>query len=139
MEQGCPISPLLFNICIEPLLRRLHSCTEKGHKTQSEFLKEGVSSSVLAYADDLILISETEDDMCNLLEHLDDFCNYARIEVNPVKSLTPSLVWFQEGGGCRTLAPYLEPGLVREDSFPPVSLDFRSVWARTYASIPGRR
>ena len=72
VKQGCPLSPTLFNLCIEPLLRRLNqSANEYGYHWF------GTSTSVQAYADDVILFSDSEEGMNNLIDTVERFCKYA--------------------------------------------------------------
>jgi hypothetical protein len=98
VKQSCPLSPLLFNICVEPLLRKLQTMRHLGYKAETKYLGEQININVLAYADDLILISETEEGMSALLEELSRFCEFSLMEVNPAKGVTVSSVWFPEGG-----------------------------------------
>ncbi|CAB3388376.1 Hypothetical predicted protein [Cloeon dipterum] len=60
VKQGDPLSPLLFNLLIEPLLIRLESM--KGYNLG------GQSISSLAFADDLLLIGEDKNKATALLE-----------------------------------------------------------------------
>jgi hypothetical protein len=53
VKQGCPLSPILFNLCIEIILRAVSS---SGHNIGPVKHYNG-EISVLAYADDLVLIS----------------------------------------------------------------------------------
>jgi hypothetical protein len=58
--QGCPLSPALFNICLEPLLRGLDQKKFKdlGFGVQVED-GEKIKLNTAAYADDLILCAES--------------------------------------------------------------------------------
>ena len=71
VKQGCPLSPTLFNICIESLVKRLSLMKNDGYHWF------GRSTSVQAYADDVIIFSDTEDGMCNLLRTIEEFCRFA--------------------------------------------------------------
>ena len=78
VKQGCPFSPLLFNLCINPLIRELAKST-KGFKIQNKY------HNVQAYADDIILFSETKENMNDLLNEVSCFINYAKLEINAEK------------------------------------------------------
>jgi hypothetical protein len=61
--QGCPLYPVLFNICLEPLLRALNTPEFTKWGFPIEIQEEGRPDEVIrvntaAYADDLILYSE---------------------------------------------------------------------------------
>ena len=71
VKQGCPLSPTLFNICIEPLLARLNACKEDGYHWLNS------ATTVQAYADDIIVFSDTEVGMRHLLSIVEHFCRYA--------------------------------------------------------------
>ena len=88
VKQGCPLSPTLFNICIDPLLRKLNDmAVVDGYHWYNE------ATSVQAYADDVILFSDTEQGMCNLIKTVEDFCHYAGdMVINPKKCSSLSLV-----------------------------------------------
>jgi hypothetical protein len=93
--QGCPLSPTLFNICLESLLRFLdrEEYRQYGFRVQDKFGNPVTSVNVAAYADDLILFSETRDGADAMLRALADFCNYSGMEVNTSKCVSVSITW----------------------------------------------
>jgi hypothetical protein len=76
--QGCPLSPTLFNICLESFLRLLEKEEFKryGFEVHDRFHNVVTSVNVATYADDLILFSGTRDGAQAMLDALADFCNY---------------------------------------------------------------
>ena len=91
VKQGDPLSPILFNLAIDPLLRSLESLGS-GY-TIGEY-----SITVLAYADDLVLLSGTWDGMNRNMGILEAFCNLSGLKVNATKSHR-----FFVAGGKRTV------------------------------------
>jgi hypothetical protein len=92
--QGCPLSPTVFNICLEGLLRRLEKADMK------EFLygipmQDGTTIKInaAAYADDLILYADAHEHMEIMLTLLGQFCTYAKMKVNAEKCVSISQVW----------------------------------------------
>ena len=71
VKQGCPLSPTLFNICIDSLISHLSKQKSDGYHWN------GISSVVQAYADDVILFSDTEQGMINLISIVERFCSFA--------------------------------------------------------------
>jgi hypothetical protein len=96
--QGCPLSPTLFNICLESFLRLMEKDEFKQYPFQVMDLDNNpvTSINVAAYADDLILFSETREGAQAMLDALADFCNYSGMEVNVKKCASVSITW--EGG-----------------------------------------
>lgn len=72
VKQGCPISPLLFNIAIEPLIRRISSL----HRSEGIKVDDTVIS-IQAYADDVVLLSSSRRGLMNMICTLERFCRYA--------------------------------------------------------------
>jgi hypothetical protein len=91
--QGCPLSPTLFNICLESFLRRIEKPTllNLGYTVQVE--GGDIKINAAAYADDLILYTETHEDMQTLIRHLEAFCKYANMKVNADKCVSISRIW----------------------------------------------
>ena len=81
VRQGCPLSPILFNIFINTLALDLDNSS-----TDSLELPNGSRISCLMYADDVILISKSPEGLQNLLDSVSTFCNKWKMTVNPTKS-----------------------------------------------------
>ena len=82
-RQGCPLSPLLFNIVLEVLATAI--IAEKERKG-IQIGKEEVKFSL--FADDLILyIENSKDSTRKLLELLNEYSKVAEYKINTQKSL----------------------------------------------------
>jgi hypothetical protein len=90
VKQGCPLSPLLFNLCLEPLLQLLGS----GNKDDGAFVgkdrEKAIEVSHQAYADDIALISERPEGIQRMLESLGHFVKWSKMQVNVKKCATAS-------------------------------------------------
>ena len=82
-RQGCPLSPLLFNIVLEVLATAIREEKEiKGIQIRKEEVK------VLLSADDMILyIENPKDSIRKLLELISEFSKVAGYKINTQKSL----------------------------------------------------
>lgn len=69
VRQGCPFSPILFNICLDALLRNILT----KHKSDGYSIGD-LSFSVQAFADDVVLISHSSDGLNNTLQTVNQFC-----------------------------------------------------------------
>ena len=79
-RQGCPLSPLLFNIVLEVLATAIRE--EKGIQIGKEEVK------LLIFADDMILYTENpKDSIRKLLEQISEFGKAAGYKINTQKSL----------------------------------------------------
>lgn len=81
VRQGCPLSPLLFNICIDSLLRKLE--TEEG-LTVSTCLGD-CKRTVLAYADDLLILAKNAISLDKYISLTNEWCQVFGMAINPIK------------------------------------------------------
>jgi hypothetical protein len=91
--QGCPLSPVLFNICLEPLLRALDrpDMVAKGFPISVQVdgkPDEEIRVNTAAYADDLILYSDHGDGIREYLDLLAKYCSYTGMQVNVKKCVS---------------------------------------------------
>ena len=83
-RQGCPLSPLLFNIVLEVLATAIR---EEKQTKGIHIRKEEVKLSL--FADDMILnIENTKDSIRKLLELISEFSKVAGYKINTQKSLS---------------------------------------------------
>ena len=82
-RQGCPLSPLLFNIVLEALATAIREEKEiKGIQIRKEDIKLSL------FADDMILyIENPKDSIRKLLELISEFSKVAGYKINTHKSL----------------------------------------------------
>ena len=78
VKQGCPLSPLIFNMCMNPLLKELQN-SNKGYRVNNRVI------SAQAYADDIILFSESRKGMEHLIDIVQRFVAYSRLVINAHK------------------------------------------------------
>ncbi len=81
VPQGETLSPFLFILAIDPLLNTIQNDDSiKGVKTGTRRVK------VMAYADDLVLISETKEDLEKMLQHVKTYEKASNAKLNEKKS-----------------------------------------------------
>ena len=84
--QGCPLSPLLFNCCIDPLLtnmERFHS-----HDGISYTWEDNTYTiTTQAYADDLVIIANSLESANRMITSLERYCNMTSLNIAPSKCL----------------------------------------------------
>lgn len=81
VRQGCPLSPILFSLYIEPLCRKLlNTTTIKGLCMGREEIK------VMAYADDIALICTSQLQVIEAFEVVKRFTQVSGAKVNILKS-----------------------------------------------------
>ncbi|GBN09067.1 Retrovirus-related Pol polyprotein from type-1 retrotransposable element R2 [Araneus ventricosus] len=74
VKHGCPISGILFDICIDPVIREIQG-------TNSEH-------SILAFADDVCLIAKSPQELQVLLDRIDVLFTALNLSLNPRKSVS---------------------------------------------------
>ena len=79
VRQGCILSPILFNMYSEELIREALDDT-RGKKVNS------VTITNNRYADDTIIIAETEDDLQLMITRLNETCKIYGMELNAKKT-----------------------------------------------------
>jgi hypothetical protein len=84
VKQRSPLSPTLFNLCIDPLLRRLNIFKEKCGYTFDQYTKEE-HNAVQAYADRILLFSWSREDLEFELNLVSEFVEFTKIELNSGK------------------------------------------------------
>ena len=80
LKQGCNLSPILFNLFINELVDKLNA-----NLTDAPKLGQ-VKVSCLLYADDLVLISESQSGLQKALDTLDSFTQDWHLKVNETKT-----------------------------------------------------
>jgi hypothetical protein len=82
VKQGCPLSPTLFNLGIDPLLRYL----KKDFEMCGYPIMEGRRRKVVqAYADDLLIFTESRNNLNSIADAIVVFMKYAKINFNSDK------------------------------------------------------
>ncbi|XP_023225569.1 uncharacterized protein LOC111626430 [Centruroides sculpturatus] len=84
VKQGCPLSPILFNLVIEPALRLVSNLQQGYHL-------HGLDISSLAYADDITVISGSAKGLQKQLDLLTSWAQHSGLAFNPTKCATLSV------------------------------------------------
>ena len=79
VRQGCILSPLLFNLFLSDLAKKFESMSEK-----FELNHTGINS--LFWADDLVLLAKSKEDLDKMLKILEEYCRENEIAINTRKT-----------------------------------------------------
>ena len=86
VQQGCPLSMLLFAAHINPLLITLDKRLQ-GIKGTSP----GIKTTAIAYADDMTIVLRRPEEIDEVRERLHDYMKVTRANINEHKSCAPAL------------------------------------------------
>ncbi len=89
VKQGCPLSPILFNLCIEIILRVVST---RGHQIGPTKHFNG-EISVLAYADDLVIVAKTKEKLQQLLDITSSSADLIGLEFRQDKCASLSMTY----------------------------------------------
>ncbi|GFS11418.1 endonuclease-reverse transcriptase [Elysia marginata] len=81
VRQGCILSPSLFNLYSEYLMQEAIS-------GKSDVLINGVNINNIRYADDTVILAESEEQLQAMLNRIVDKCNEYGMEINSKKTKT---------------------------------------------------
>ena len=89
VRQGCILSPLLFNIFLCDLAKKLSDL-----ETSLELGNTPINS--LFWADDLVMLAESEEKLNEMLKILEDYCKTNELVINTKK--TKCMIFNKNGG-----------------------------------------
>ena len=81
VRQGCPMSPYLFNLFVDEIFDIINQGNDS-----NIFLEKEKFINALMYADDLIILSETESGLQKHLDKISVYCKKWKLELNTDKT-----------------------------------------------------
>ena len=89
VKQGCPLSAILFNLTMELILRQCK--TAAANLPRGPLKHHGMSVSILAYADDLVILARNPADLQSLLNSVSSAADSLSLTFRPDKCSSLSL------------------------------------------------
>ncbi len=122
IKQGCPLSPLLFNLALEALLPALNN-TGSGYT-----LDNGTTIRQLAYADDVCLFGSSQEDVSRMLSIVHTFGVWSGLKLNVQKFGCLSVINNSSRGRYAEFSPSYGdqaiPSLKWEDTYRYLGISF---------------
>ena len=87
VRQGCGLSPILFNIYIDKIIKEFKTVIKKGIQLNNRKLM-----NTILYADDQILMATSEDDLQTLAHHLNLIARKYKMTISSTKTKSMA-VW----------------------------------------------
>jgi hypothetical protein len=91
LKQGDPLSPILYNLAFEPFLRSILNDEHfRGYSMRADSgvadgdntVEESITTKILCYADDALVLVHDVDDLYRLKSHMGLFCNASNAKFN---------------------------------------------------------
>ena len=98
VRQGCILSPLLFNLFLSDLAKKFDARGDR-------LVLEELSINAIFWADDLILIAETKEELDKLLKILEEYCQENHLMINTKKT---KCMIFNKSGRSISMPFYLD-------------------------------
>ena len=86
VKQGCPLSPILFNLVMEVLIRAAEGVPRAGYRMANSVIRS------LAYADDLCVLAPTPELMQQVLDRIYRASTWAGLTFSPRKCATLAII-----------------------------------------------
>ena len=110
VKQGCPISPILFNLTLELVIRAVAAAAADGRHAP---MVHGQAVPILAYADDLVILSRSSDGLQHLLDTASIMATKLQLRFKPTKCASLSL-------DCRRGVQVHDTAFIVQDNAIPV-------------------
>ena len=81
VKQGCPLSPILFDLAMEQLVSGLETGKSFGYAAEERV-------AVLAYTDDLCLLTDSSEQLQMMLDRTKEFADWAGLKLCLTKCAT---------------------------------------------------
>ncbi len=85
VKQGCPLSPIVFDLAMEPLIRAVLALKESTGYRLLKQPPQGALVNILAYADDLTVLAKNEFALQKLIDVLVSVAEWCSLQFKPPK------------------------------------------------------